>query len=99
MEREDVSVYGSGGFTTHDDARLREQFASWAAEDVGWMKMKVGTDPGRDLARARGAKAAIGDAAQLPGAPRIVGGLIRPDPSRPGHGSGFRRRDAERFAA
>ena len=59
--RESVPVYGSGGFTTYDDDRLREQLGGWAAEGCRWVKMKVGSEPERDLHRARVAKEAIGD--------------------------------------
>ena len=30
--RDTVPVYGSGGFTSYDDARLKEQLGGWAAE-------------------------------------------------------------------
>ena len=59
--RESVPVYGSGGFTTYDDDRLREQLGGWASEGCRWVKMKVGSEPERDLHRARVAKEAIGD--------------------------------------
>ncbi len=62
--RDDVAIYGSGGFTTYDDGRLTDQFAGWVERDgCRAVKMKVGTDPARDPARVRAAKAAIGDAA------------------------------------
>ena len=61
--RDDVAIYGSGGFTTYDDGRLADQFAGWVEGDgCRAVKMKVGTDPARDPARVRAAKAAIGDA-------------------------------------
>ena len=31
--REDVPVYGSGGFTTYDEARTREQLAGWVDKE------------------------------------------------------------------
>lgn len=63
--REAVPVYGSGGFTSYDDGRLQEQLAGWVEQGCRWVKMKVGTDPGRDLDRARAAREAIGEAAEL----------------------------------
>ncbi|WP_299820612.1 enolase C-terminal domain-like protein [uncultured Jannaschia sp.] len=58
-----VPIYGSGGFTTYDDATLRTQLAGWVEEDgCRWVKMKIGTYPGRDPARAAAARAAIGPA-------------------------------------
>lgn len=64
--RDDVPIYGSGGFTSYDDQQLRRQLADWAEQDgCRWVKMKVGTDPGDDPRRVAVAKEAIGDAAQL----------------------------------
>ena len=63
--REAVPVYGSGGFTSYPEARLREQLAAWVAEGIPRVKMKVGRDPEADPARVRAARAAIGDDAEL----------------------------------
>ena len=60
--RQRVPVYGSGGFTSYDDARLKEQLGSWAAEGCAFVMMKVGREPRCDLKRAEAAKRAIGDA-------------------------------------
>jgi L-alanine-DL-glutamate epimerase-like enolase superfamily enzyme len=63
LARERVPVYGSGGFTNYDDAQLRDQLSAWVErEGCRWVKMKVGTDPGRDPARVKAARAAIGKA-------------------------------------
>lgn len=63
MRREHVAVYGSGGFTSYDHARLREQFSRWVQEDgCRWVKMKIGTDAQRDAERVRVARATIGEA-------------------------------------
>ena len=56
-----VAVYGSGGFTSYDDARLAAQLSGWAEEGCAFVKMKVGREPGRDVARVRAARKAIGD--------------------------------------
>lgn len=62
--RERVQIYGSGGFTSYDDAKLREQLAHWVyADGCNAVKMKIGSDPGRDPARVKAARKAIGDAA------------------------------------
>ena len=62
--REAAPIYGSGGFTTYDDARLATQLAGWVErEGCRWVKMKIGSDPERDPERVRAAKRAIGDAA------------------------------------
>jgi L-alanine-DL-glutamate epimerase-like enolase superfamily enzyme len=59
--RDEVPVYGSGGFTSYDDRTLREQLAGWAHEGgCGWVKMKVGRDPPADLDRVKAARQAIG---------------------------------------
>jgi L-alanine-DL-glutamate epimerase-like enolase superfamily enzyme len=58
-----VPIYGSGGFTSYDDARLAAQLGGWVHEDgCRWVKMKIGSEPRRDLTRMRAARAAIGDA-------------------------------------
>ena len=56
-----VPVYGSGGFTNYDDAKLARQLAGWVErEGCRWVKMKVGRDRARDPHRIRAARAAIG---------------------------------------
>ncbi len=49
--RDEVPVYGSGGFTSYTDARLADQLGGWAAQGIPRVKMKVGRDPDRDVAR------------------------------------------------
>lgn len=55
--RDDVPVYGSGGFTTLDDAQLADQVDGWAQAGCTAMKIKIGeswgADPERDLRRTR----------------------------------------------
>ncbi|MBO9539296.1 mandelate racemase [bacterium] len=63
--RERIPVYGSGGFTSYPPERLERQLADWVAEGIPMVKMKVGTDPARDLSRVRSARRAIGEEAQL----------------------------------
>lgn len=58
--REAVPVYGSGGFTTYSIERLQRQLGQWAEEGMGWVKMKVGTDPATDPRRVEAAREAIG---------------------------------------
>jgi L-alanine-DL-glutamate epimerase-like enolase superfamily enzyme len=60
--REAAPAYGSGGFTSYDDARLAEQLSGWTDAGCRWVKMKVGRDPQADLERVREARRAIGDA-------------------------------------
>jgi L-alanine-DL-glutamate epimerase-like enolase superfamily enzyme len=63
--RDEVPVYGSGGFCSYPDERLAEQLGGWAAQGIGRVKMKVGRDPGADRHRLAVARAAIGDVVEL----------------------------------
>jgi len=61
--RESVPIYGSGGFTTYSDERLRSQLSGWVEHDgCRWVKMKIGSEPERDPARVEAARRAIGKA-------------------------------------
>ena len=63
--RDRIMAYGSGGFTSYDDARLREQLGGWARDGLRAVKMKVGRDPVRDRARMRAARDTIGGDVEL----------------------------------
>ena len=68
--RQDVPVYGSGGFTSYDDARTRQQLSEWVdKEAIPRVKIKIGESWGgnerRDLARAELAREVIGPDAEL----------------------------------
>jgi L-alanine-DL-glutamate epimerase-like enolase superfamily enzyme len=63
--RDRVEAYGSGGFTSYDEATLRRQLGGWASEGMRRVKMKVGRRPERDVDRVRAARAAVGDAVAL----------------------------------
>jgi L-alanine-DL-glutamate epimerase-like enolase superfamily enzyme len=60
--RKTVPVYGSGGFTSYDVARLTSQLAGWAEQGCRWVKMKIGRHPGDDRGRVQAAAKAIADA-------------------------------------
>jgi L-alanine-DL-glutamate epimerase-like enolase superfamily enzyme len=60
--RDSIPVYGSGGFTSYSDAQLAEQLGGWVRAGIGMVKMKVGREPTRDMARVRVARDAIGTA-------------------------------------
>jgi L-alanine-DL-glutamate epimerase-like enolase superfamily enzyme len=49
--REEVEVYGSGGFTTYDDPRTVAQLESWTSSGIEKVKIKIGEDQGRAEAR------------------------------------------------
>lgn len=62
--REQVMVYGSGGFTSYGDQQLSSQVSRWVERDgCRAIKIKVGREPARDAHRVALARAAIGDAA------------------------------------
>jgi L-alanine-DL-glutamate epimerase-like enolase superfamily enzyme len=68
--RDDVPVYGSGGFTTYDDARTREQLSGWVDKDrIPRVKIKIGESWGgsesRDLDRVALAREVIGPDTEL----------------------------------
>ncbi len=68
--RDEVAVYGSGGFTSYPDARLCAQLGGWVHGDgIDRVKMKVGTDwggqPARDLARVAQVRTVLGDGPEL----------------------------------
>ena len=63
--RNEVPVYGSGGFTTYSDKQMREQLACWSRLGITRMKMKIGTHPEDDLHRVSVAREAAGDGVEL----------------------------------
>jgi L-alanine-DL-glutamate epimerase-like enolase superfamily enzyme len=65
MAHDRVPIYGSGGFTAYDNARLADQLSGWVRDGIPRVKMKVGSDPGRDPERVRRAREAIGPTAEL----------------------------------
>ncbi|MER6429308.1 enolase C-terminal domain-like protein [Streptomyces sp900105245] len=68
--RDDVPVYGSGGFTTYDADRQDRQLRGWTEEQgIPRVKIKIGESWGtrqtRDLERVAHARAGVGDTAEL----------------------------------
>ncbi|RRQ75935.1 mandelate racemase [Streptomyces griseofuscus] len=68
--RDEVPVYGSGGFTTYDAERQDRQLRHWTHESgIPRVKIKIGESwgrrTGRDLGRVDRARATIGDGAEL----------------------------------
>ena len=63
--RDSIPAYGSGGFTSYSIAQLKEQLGGWVAEGIRSVKMKIGTEPCRDVERVRAAREAIGPSANL----------------------------------
>ncbi|MEU6370250.1 enolase C-terminal domain-like protein [Streptomyces sp. NPDC046931] len=65
-----VPVYGSGGFTTYDDAQQERQLRGWVEEEgIPRVKIKIaeswGRQESRDRRRVGKARATIGDTAEL----------------------------------
>ena len=58
-------VYGSGGFTSYSDARLREQLEGWVEAGLPRVKIKVGREPGRDPERLALCREVIGERVEL----------------------------------
>jgi L-alanine-DL-glutamate epimerase-like enolase superfamily enzyme len=68
--RDTVPVYGSGGFTTYDDAAARTQLERWTGDlAIPRVKIKIGeswgTAEARDLARIAFARKVIGQDTEL----------------------------------
>jgi L-alanine-DL-glutamate epimerase-like enolase superfamily enzyme len=63
--RDAVPIYGSGGFTSYDEQRLREQLRGWVDSGIRSVKIKVGRDPELDPARVAIARDEIGPNAEL----------------------------------
>jgi L-alanine-DL-glutamate epimerase-like enolase superfamily enzyme len=63
--RDEVPVYGSGGFTSYTPRQLRDQLAGWVEQGIPRVKMKIGRQPGDDLDRIRIAREAIGPDPEL----------------------------------
>jgi L-alanine-DL-glutamate epimerase-like enolase superfamily enzyme len=61
--RDEVPVYGSGGFCTYGPERVAEQLAGWVEQGIPRVKMKVGRDG--DAERVAAARGAIGRDAEL----------------------------------
>jgi L-alanine-DL-glutamate epimerase-like enolase superfamily enzyme len=70
VTRNAAPVYGSGGFTSYTDKQLADQLGGWVHDTgIPRVKMKIGTDRGRDpdcdVRRVRIARDAIGEEAEL----------------------------------
>ena len=67
--RDDVPVYGSGGFTSYSDERLVSQLERWVGDRIDLVKIKIGESWGtkehRDLERTALARRTIGAATKL----------------------------------
>lgn len=63
--RDELAVYGSGGFCSYTEPQFRDEFGRWKHLGITRFKMKVGRDPTNDPARVGLARSIIGPAAEL----------------------------------
>jgi L-alanine-DL-glutamate epimerase-like enolase superfamily enzyme len=63
--REALPIYGSGGFTSYTNDQLQRQLGGWVENGIPRVKMKIGREPDRDVARVAAAREAIGKKAEL----------------------------------
>lgn len=63
--RDEVKIYGSGGFTSYTFKQLENQLSRWAQQSFTAVKMKIGRELEKDPERIRIARQAIGDAVDL----------------------------------
>lgn len=63
--RNEVLVYGSGGFTSYSNKQLEKQLGSWAASGMKHVKMKIGTHIEKDLERVQAAREVLGPEVEL----------------------------------
>jgi L-alanine-DL-glutamate epimerase-like enolase superfamily enzyme len=63
--KDEMLIYGSGGFTSYNKQQLQNQFGNWAKQGIRYMKMKIGTHPNDDVQRVKNAREAIGAHAHL----------------------------------
>jgi len=63
--REEIPVYGSGGFTNYSPAQLAAQVEGWMAQGIRAVKMKIGSEPDADPGRVRHAREIVGPHVRL----------------------------------
>jgi len=59
--KEEIMIYGSGGFTSYTDKQLTAQMNSWTEQGIQQVKMKIGRNPGNDPHRIKICREAIGN--------------------------------------
>jgi L-alanine-DL-glutamate epimerase-like enolase superfamily enzyme len=68
-KREQVPIYGSGGFTSYSFDDLADQLSNWVMQGIPRVKIKIGKDGGtrldEDIERVQTARQAIGSGAAL----------------------------------
>lgn len=59
--KDEMLIYGSGGFTSYNKQELQNQFGNWTTQGIRYMKMKIGAHPEDDVERVKQAREAMGD--------------------------------------
>jgi len=64
--KDEIAVYGSGGFTSYSNSQLEKQFTEWLDQGISMYKMKIGGQPAKkDINRVAFARKIIGDNNEL----------------------------------
>ena len=58
--KDEMLIYGSGGFTSYSNKQLEQQLGGWAEMGIRYVKMKIGANIEKDLERVGVARTAIG---------------------------------------
>lgn len=59
--RNEIPIYGSGGFTSYSEKQLTEQLAGWVKDGIQYVKIKIGAHPEKDEQRVKVARKVIGE--------------------------------------
>jgi len=63
--KDSMLIYGSGGFTSYNKNQLQQQLSGWIDEGIQHVKIKIGTEPEKDVERVKETRDAIGKNAKL----------------------------------
>lgn len=63
--KDSMLIYGSGGFTSYNKKQLQQQLSGWVDEGIQHVKIKIGTEPEKDVERVKEARDAIGKNTKL----------------------------------
>ncbi len=63
--KDNMLLYGSGGFTNYTDKELQQQFCNWREKGIRHLKMKIGSDPAKDVERIKAARNAIDEKTEI----------------------------------
>lgn len=63
--KDNMLIYGSAGFTSYNKKQLQQQLSGWVDEGIQYVKIKIGTEPEKDVERVKESRDAIGDDVKL----------------------------------